>query len=257
MTSMFTRHIAKVTSLTLLRSSVVRTITNTTKLLMPVVNINVPTMGDSITEGTVVDIPSPVGTHLGIDDVVIVLETDKVSVDVRTDVAGIITTIAAELDDVVEVGSPLYSIDTDAGAPADSGEPAKEAAAAPAAAAAAPAAAAAAAPPAPAAPAAAVAAAAAPPSNPGAPSNRTESRQKLSRMRNRVAVRLKESQNVTASLTTFQELDMGPLMDLRAKHKEEFEKVHGVKLGFMSAFVKASTAALQVSVDEDELYETH
>jgi len=226
---------------------------------MPVVNINVPTMGDSITEGTVVDIPSPVGTHLGIDDVVIVLETDKVSVDVRTDVAGIITTIAAELDDVVEVGSPLYSIDTDAGAPADSGEPAKEAAAAPAAAAAAPAAAAAAAaaPPAPAAPAAAVAAAAAPPSNPGAPSNRTESRQKLSRMRNRVAVRLKESQNVTASLTTFQELDMGPLMDLRAKHKEEFEKVHGVKLGFMSAFVKASTAALQVSVDEDELYETH
>ena len=61
----------------------------------------------------------------------------------------------------------------------------------------------------------------------------------------RVAVRLKEAQNTAAMLTTFQECDMGALMELRSKYKEEFEKKHGIKLGFMSAFVKASTAALQ------------
>jgi 2-oxoglutarate dehydrogenase E2 component (dihydrolipoamide succinyltransferase) len=52
--------------------------------------------------------------------------------------------------------------------------------------------------------------------------------------------RLKSAQNVAAMLTTFQEVDMGPLMDMRNKHKEEFEKKHGVKLGFMSAFVKVT-----------------
>jgi len=64
-------------------------------------------------------------------------------------------------------------------------------------------------------------------------------------MRQRVAVRLKEAQNTAAMLTTFQEVDMGALMELRSKYKEEFEKKQGIKLGFMSAFVKASTAALQ------------
>merc|ERR1712091_652326 len=59
------------------------------------------------------------------------------------------------------------------------------------------------------------------------------------------AERLKEAQNTAACLTTFQECDMGYLMDLRKAHKDEFEKTHGVKLGFMSAFVAASTAALQ------------
>ena len=68
---------------------------------------------------------------------------------------------------------------------------------------------------------------------------------KMSRMRQRVAVRLKEAQNTAAMLTTFQEVDMGALMELRSKYKEEFEKKQGIKLGFMSAFVKASTAALQ------------
>ena len=61
----------------------------------------------------------------------------------------------------------------------------------------------------------------------------------------RVAARLKEAQNTAAMLTTFQECDMGALMELRKTHKDEFEQVHGVKLGFMSAFVKAATAALQ------------
>jgi 2-oxoglutarate dehydrogenase E2 component (dihydrolipoamide succinyltransferase) len=75
-------------------------------------------------------------------------------------------------------------------------------------------------------------------------SNRTETRTKMSRMRQRVAVRLKEAQETTAMLTTFQEVDMGNLMEMRTKYKDEFLLRHGVKLGFMSAFVKASTKAL-------------
>lgn len=67
----------------------------------------------------------------------------------------------------------------------------------------------------------------------------------MTRMRTRIAARLKESQNTAAMLTTFQECDMSNLIDLRNKFKDDFEKVHGVKLGFMSAFVKAASAALQ------------
>lgn len=67
----------------------------------------------------------------------------------------------------------------------------------------------------------------------------------MTRMRQTVARRLKESQGTYAMLTTFQECDMGNLIALRTKYKDEFEKVHGCRLGFMSAFVKASSAALQ------------
>jgi len=74
---------------------------------------------------------------------------------------------------------------------------------------------------------------------------RTERRTKMSRMRQRVAARLKDAQNTAAMLTTFQEVDMSNLMETRKKYKESFLEKHGVKLGFMSAFVKASTAALQ------------
>ena len=65
----------------------------------------------------------------------------------------------------------------------------------------------------------------------------------MSRMRQRVATRLKEAQNTAAMLTTFQECDMGNVMELRKKYKDAFQEKHGVKLGFMSAFVKAATAA--------------
>jgi 2-oxoglutarate dehydrogenase E2 component (dihydrolipoamide succinyltransferase) len=63
-------------------------------------------------------------------------------------------------------------------------------------------------------------------------------------MRQRVAARLKDAQNTAAMLTTFQECDMGNLMELRTRHQELFVAKHQVKLGFMSAFVKAATAAL-------------
>jgi 2-oxoglutarate dehydrogenase E2 component (dihydrolipoamide succinyltransferase) len=233
-------------------------------------NPKVPTMGDSITEGTIVDLPVAPGDYVNADDVVVVLETDKVSVDVRASESGLIVEIMGEIDHVVEVGAGLYKIDTDAtpdaaSKVADAAVGAATAAASvtsattvpPIAAAAAttPPAAAAPTPPPPTIP-------TKPPTKPSSsvpppppPSSsaaattiniggRTERRTKMSRMRQRVAVRLKEAQNTAAMLTTFQECDMGNLMELRKQYKDVFETKHGIKLGFMSAFVKAATAAL-------------
>jgi len=67
----------------------------------------------------------------------------------------------------------------------------------------------------------------------------------MSRMRIRIAQRLKEAQNTNAMLTTFNEIDMSGFMNIRKEVGEAFAKKHGVKLGFMSAFVRASAAALK------------
>ena len=74
---------------------------------------------------------------------------------------------------------------------------------------------------------------------------RPEERVPMSRLRARIAERLLQSQSTNAILTTFNEVDMKPVMDLRAKYKDRFEKEHGVKLGFMSFFVKAAVHALK------------
>ena len=92
----------------------------TKPLQMPVKTIEVPTMGDSITEGTIVDIPVAPGDYVNEEDVVLVLETDKVSIDVRASESGKVLEILGEVDDIVEVGSPLYKMDTDVEAPAGS-----------------------------------------------------------------------------------------------------------------------------------------
>ena len=75
--------------------------------------------------------------------------------------------------------------------------------------------------------------------------NRPEQRVPMSRLRQRVAERLVQSQSTAAILTTFNEVNMQPLMELRSRYKEKFEKEHGVKLGFMSFFVKAAVSALK------------
>ena len=75
--------------------------------------------------------------------------------------------------------------------------------------------------------------------------DRPEQRVPMSRLRARIAERLLESQSTNAILTTFNEVNMQPVMDLRNKYKDKFEKEHGVKLGFMSFFVKAAVAALK------------
>ncbi len=74
---------------------------------------------------------------------------------------------------------------------------------------------------------------------------RTEQRVPMSRLRQRIAERLVQSQSTAAILTTFNEVNMAPVMDLRNRYKEKFEKEHGVKLGFMSFFVKAAVHALK------------
>ena len=74
---------------------------------------------------------------------------------------------------------------------------------------------------------------------------RPEQRVPMSRLRARVAERLLKSQSTNAILTTFNEVNMAPVMELRKKYAEKFEKTHGVKLGFMSFFVKAALQALR------------
>lgn len=74
----------------------------------------------------------------------------------------------------------------------------------------------------------------------GISGSRVETRVPMSKMRQTISRRLKESQNTNASLTTFNEIDMSYFMDARTKMQEAFLKKHGVKLGFMSAFMKAS-----------------
>ena len=74
---------------------------------------------------------------------------------------------------------------------------------------------------------------------------RGEERVKMSKLRKVIATRLKEAQNRAAMLTTFNEVDMGPMMEVRNSYKESFEKKHGAKLGFMSFFVKAAITALK------------
>src|SRR5438045_7896058 len=75
--------------------------------------------------------------------------------------------------------------------------------------------------------------------------DRTEQRVAMSRLRQRIAERLVQSQSTAAILTTFNEVNMAPVMELRNRYKEKFEKEHGVKLGFMSFFVKAAVHALR------------
>ncbi|AHE99770.1 2-oxoglutarate dehydrogenase complex dihydrolipoyllysine-residue succinyltransferase [Thioalkalivibrio paradoxus] len=95
------------------------------------------------------------------------------------------------------------------------------------------------------------------------PEGRSEERVPMSRLRRRIAERLLEARQTTAMLTTFNEVDLSAVMDLRARHKEAFEKRHGVRLGFMSFFVRACTGALQrfpvvnAALDGDEIVYHH
>lgn len=204
----------------------------------------VPQMGESITEGTVAEWLVQPGQGIKEDQILVQLETDKIVVDVRAERAGVLVERTAAEGDVVAVGGQLGLIDYDAAAAA-AAAPAEPESAAPAdpepAAQAAPPASAAEPAPAPVPPTPA-------PLKVDPPRNMTDSGERrvaMTRMRKRIAERLKEAQNTAAMLTTFNEMDMSALIDLRKEYKDAFEKRHGAKLGFMSAFVKACTVALQ------------
>jgi len=226
-------------------------------------------MGDSITEGELKKWSKGVGEHVAVDDLVAVIETDKVAVEIRAKEAGVIKERFAEAGTTVAVGSPLFSYE--AGAEAAASAPAPSAPPEPpkphvpkaesppstkaaAAAAVEPPIQAASVSTTPAAAAKAVAGTLTAQQKEqktnavaGAASHATggEHRVKVARIRDRIAQRLKDAQNTYAMLTTFQEADMFNLINMREEFKEEFQKKHGVKLGFMSAFVKASAAALK------------
>jgi len=208
--------------------------------------LTVPEMGESITEGTVAAWLVEDGQAVEEDEIVVQIETDKVTVDVRAPSAGLLVKQKAEVGETVAVGQPLAALRLGAAAAAE-GMPAKTAAPE---ADDAPAAEPEAATPAEPVPAAKAAPGAkeAVPSPPQKQINLSESgerRVKMTRMRKRIADRLKEAQNTAAMLTTFNEVDMSALIDLRNEYKEAFEKRHGVKLGFMSPFIKAATVALE------------
>jgi 2-oxoglutarate dehydrogenase E2 component (dihydrolipoamide succinyltransferase) len=244
--------------------------------------IRVPTLGESVSEATIGKWFKKPGDAVKADEPLLELETDKVTLEVNAPAAGVLAEIVAKDGDTVGVGALLGSIAAGSGAAATA--PAAAAAPAPAAPAPAPAAApapvAAAAShdhgPAvsriaaesginPASVAASgkdgrvtkgdmLAAVAAGPAvsapvamrapSPADDASREE-RVKMTKLRQTIARRLKEAQNTSAMLTTFNEVDMTEVMALRNKYKDIFEKKHGNKLGFMGFFVKACVQALK------------
>ncbi len=236
-----------------------------------IIDVKVPMLSESVSEGTLLEWKKKVGEAVARDEILIDIETDKVVLEVPSPQAGVLVEIIAQNGETVAAEQVLARIDTAATASVSAEAPAAAPApeAAPAAAqtnAAMPAAAKLAAETgvdvnalqgsgrdgrvlkedvqnAAAKPAAAPAAASAPAPVPAGA--RPEQRVPMSRLRARVAERLLASQQENAILTTFNEVNMKPIMDLRAKYKEKFEKEHGVKLGFMSFFVKAAVAALK------------
>ncbi|KGD35080.1 2-oxoglutarate dehydrogenase complex dihydrolipoyllysine-residue succinyltransferase [Burkholderia pseudomallei] len=246
---------------------------------MAIVEVKVPQLSESVSEATMLQWKKKPGEAVAQDEILIELETDKVVLEVPAPAAGVLAQVLQNDGDTVVADQVIATIDTEAKAGAAAA--AAGAAAASSTAAASPAASklmaekgigagdvagsgrdgritkgdvlsAGSAPKA--APAAAPAKAAAKPALPEVKvpasattwlNDRPEQRVPMSRLRARIAERLLESQQTNAILTTFNEVNMQPVMDLRAKYKDKFEKEHGVKLGFMSFFVKAAVHALK------------
>lgn len=236
------------------------------------VDIIVPALGESVTEATVAKWFKSPGEAVNVDDLLVELETDKVTLEVNAPTSGVVQDVIVAEGDVVEVGALLGKITEGAVPVANTNKPA----AAPAKKEAAP-----------------VATQAAdatkfspavrklveennvnpatisasgkdgrltkgdvlsalesgvPAAAPVAASVSNELREervRMTRLRQRIAQRLKDSQNTAAILTTFNEVDMSQVMALRNEYKDAFLKKHGVKLGFMSFFAKAAITALK------------
>ena len=266
-------------------------------------DIMTPALGESVSEATVASWKKKPGEAVKKDEIIVELETDKVSLEVASPADGVLESIAANDGDTVTPGALLGVVSAGGAAVAPKAEaPKAEAAPAPKVEAPKPAPA-----PAPAAKAddkplapsvqrivsetglnpasvagtgkdgritkgdalAALDARAAAPAAPAAPAparaiHEREERVRMTRLRQTIARRLKEAQNNAAMLTTFNEVDMTAVMALRNQYKDTFEKTHGVKLGFMSFFVRACVAALKAIPDvnaeidgQDLIYKNH
>jgi 2-oxoglutarate dehydrogenase E2 component (dihydrolipoamide succinyltransferase) len=235
---------------------------------MSLLEVKIPPMGESISTGVLAKWHVADGALVKKDQPLFELETDKITSEGLAEAAGKISLkVAAGAE--VKIGQPVATIDTaaTAAAPAPAAPapaPAKEAAPAPKAAEPAKAAAPAAAPApiAKVAPAPAPAKPAAPAPKPLAPGER-QTRRKLSPLRQRIAQRLVSAQHEAAMLTTFNEVDMSAVMELRKKYQDDFVKKNGVKLGFMSFFVRAVVHALRevpglnAQFDGDSVVDNH
>jgi 2-oxoglutarate dehydrogenase E2 component (dihydrolipoamide succinyltransferase) len=227
------------------------------------VEIKIPAMGESVVEAIVSNIIKPTGSFVKLDEDILELETDKVNQVLHAPQSGQLT-LSVKKDDTVKIGQVIGFVDTDAKAPAGAEAPA--------------------APPPPPKP------APAPPPAPEVkratgetarvtmaefassvkeapkiaapkpqPTEAKTTRKKMSNLRKVIASRLVEAKNSTAMLTTFNEVDMSAVMMIRNREKDNFLKKYGVKLGFMSFFVKAVVAALKevpevnAMIDGDEI----
>jgi 2-oxoglutarate dehydrogenase E2 component (dihydrolipoamide succinyltransferase) len=236
-----------------------------------IVEVKVPQLSESVAEATLLDWHKKEGEKVSRDENLIDIETDKVVLELPSPADGVLVKILKKARDSVGSGDVIAQIDTEAKAAA-AAPPSKPAQAAPA-------------PqpskPAPVMPAAQKIAAEkgidtsqvqgtgrdgrvtkadvlevktqrAPLQQPTPPVNveelvsgRPEQRVPMSRLRQRVAERLVQSQSTAAILTTFNEVNMAPVIEMRKRYQERFEKEHGVRLGFMSFFVKAAVHALK------------
>ncbi len=251
---------------------------------MAITDVVVPQLSESVSEATLLTWKKQPGAAVQADEILIEIETDKVVLEVPAPASGVLSEIVKGDGSTVTSGELIARIDSEgkaaaAAAPAAAAQAVAAPAAAPAAAASAPASAVASpaaskiladkgvspdsvegtgrggritkgdalgasAAPAPAAP---KTVSPTPPAPPLSKSldGRPEQRVPMSRLRARIAERLLQSQAENAILTTFNEVNMQGVIDLRNKYKDKFEKEHGVKLGFMSFFVKAAVAALK------------
>ncbi len=230
------------------------------------IEIKVPSLGESVTEATIAKWYKNVGDMVRADEILAEIETDKVTLEVNAPCAGMLQEIKFSTGDTVKIGDVLGMMNEELGAPAFSADiaVASEIILSPAA--------------------KKIAAenaintatlrgsgkdervtkadvlsaiqnAPAPKVTQNAPtassvassaeSTKRVERIKMSRLRQKIAQRLKESQNTAAILTTFNEIDMTNIINMRNQYKDVFEKKHGVKLGFMSFFLKAAIGALK------------
>jgi 2-oxoglutarate dehydrogenase E2 component (dihydrolipoamide succinyltransferase) len=253
------------------------------------VEIKVPVLPESVSEGTLGDWHKQVGDSVAVDENIVDLETDKVVLEIVAQKAGVIESIAFATGDTVKNGDVLGIINTEAGstesanaAPDEDSAAANRASPAvrkllsendlsvddvqgtgkkgailkkdvelylqqvPVA-------------PAPAPRAESPSATTAPPAVAIPVAGRNDRRVPMSRLRAKIAERLKQAQNTAALLTTFNEVNLKPMMDTRAQYRDAFEKTHGVKLGMMSFFTNAAVEALKrfpavnASIDGDDI----
>ncbi|KAF3082010.1 2-oxoglutarate dehydrogenase complex E2 component, variant 2 [Orbilia oligospora] len=216
------------------------------------VTIKVPPMAESISEGTLKQWLKEVGEQVEQDEEIATIETDKIDVAVNAPQAGILKELLVEADTTVTVGQDLARLEPGEGAPKPAKEETKKEEPAPS-------------PPpkkteeskpAEKAPQPKKVAekpkaeTSPPPTTHSAPAadgigNRGEQRVKMNRMRLRTGERLKQSQNTAASLTTFNEVDMSAVMEMRSLYKNVVLEKTGVKLGFVSFFTKACILAMK------------